>query len=192
MYHPTGFSDSQNIIIKNNVPCYYYTGSSYFEKLKNGLSLEETYIDLTFINQNNSFIIENKREESKPKIIKNIYYEKYDNIDINLKKKISKNKPIKKQKKYEGKKYKNRQIGYKIKLLNNNDNLVQPCLDNEIDKEEKLIDKINNTNEDFINFINEVDDYTTISDYDDNYFYDEDNNEYDSYEQYLFYTQYLA
>lgn len=191
MYHPAGFSDSQNIIIKNNIPCYYYSGSSYLEKTKNGISIENTFDILSFINQKNSLIIENKREESKPKIIKNIYYEKYDNIDINLKKKVSKNKPIKKQKKYEGKKYKNRQIGYKIKLLNNNDNLVQPCLD----KEEKLIDKINKENKtdnDFINFINEVNDYTSVSDYDDNYYYDEDNNEYDSYEQYLFYTQYLA
>ena len=43
MIHPTGFSDSENIIIIDNVPHFVYTGSTYKDKLKNGLSLEYVF-----------------------------------------------------------------------------------------------------------------------------------------------------
>lgn len=39
MFQPTTFSDSKNIIIIENVPHYRYTGLTYKDKLKNGLSL---------------------------------------------------------------------------------------------------------------------------------------------------------
>ena len=43
MIHPTGFSDSENIIIIDNVPYFHYTSSTYKDKLKNGLSLEYVF-----------------------------------------------------------------------------------------------------------------------------------------------------
>jgi hypothetical protein len=35
--------DSQMFVIKNGIPKYYYTGTSYLEKLKNGLSLDYVF-----------------------------------------------------------------------------------------------------------------------------------------------------
>jgi len=43
MYQPTGFKDSENIIIINKIPYFRYTGSTYKDKLKNGLSLEYVF-----------------------------------------------------------------------------------------------------------------------------------------------------
>lgn len=43
MYQPTAFSDGKNIIIRNNIPYFLYTGSTYKDKLKNGLSLEYVF-----------------------------------------------------------------------------------------------------------------------------------------------------
>lgn len=43
MIHLTGFRDSENIIIRNGIPYFVYTGSSYKDKLKNGLSLEHVF-----------------------------------------------------------------------------------------------------------------------------------------------------
>jgi len=40
MYQPTEFNDGNHIIIKHNVPYYHYTGSTYKDKLKNGISLD--------------------------------------------------------------------------------------------------------------------------------------------------------
>jgi len=37
---PFNFIDSENFIIKNNIPYFYFPGNSYRDKLKNGLSLE--------------------------------------------------------------------------------------------------------------------------------------------------------
>ncbi len=45
MYQLTDFSDSDNIVIdsQNNIAYFHYRGTSYRDKLKNGLSLEEVY-----------------------------------------------------------------------------------------------------------------------------------------------------
>lgn len=43
MIHPRGFKDSENIIIINSVPYFHYTGLSYKDKVKNGLSLEYVF-----------------------------------------------------------------------------------------------------------------------------------------------------
>ena len=43
MYQPTAFSDGKNIIIRNGVPYFLYTGSTYKDKLKNGLSLDYVF-----------------------------------------------------------------------------------------------------------------------------------------------------
>lgn len=40
MFQPTEFRDGKNIIIIDNIPRFRYTGSSYRDKLKNGLSLD--------------------------------------------------------------------------------------------------------------------------------------------------------
>lgn len=43
MYQPTEFKDGDNIIIVNDIPYYRYTGVTYKDKLKNGLSLDYVF-----------------------------------------------------------------------------------------------------------------------------------------------------
>ena len=43
MFQPMEFMDGQNIVIIDNVPHYCYTGVSYLERLKNGLSLDYVF-----------------------------------------------------------------------------------------------------------------------------------------------------
>ena len=43
MYQLTQFADSENIIIIDNMPYYCYTGTTYKDKLKNGLSLDYVF-----------------------------------------------------------------------------------------------------------------------------------------------------
>ena len=41
MSNPAGnFIDSNTIVIRNNIPYYYVTGTSYLDRLKNGISLD--------------------------------------------------------------------------------------------------------------------------------------------------------
>lgn len=43
MFQPTEFLDGENIIIIGNIPHYRYTGVTYKDKLKNGLSLDYVF-----------------------------------------------------------------------------------------------------------------------------------------------------
>lgn len=43
MFQPTEFLDGENIVIINRVPHYRYTGATYKDKLKNGLSLDYVF-----------------------------------------------------------------------------------------------------------------------------------------------------
>jgi len=43
MYQPTAFSDGKNIIIQNGIPYFHDTGTTYKDKLKNGLSLDYVF-----------------------------------------------------------------------------------------------------------------------------------------------------
>jgi len=43
MFQPTDFMDGQYIVVKDNIPYYRYTGVTYRDKLKNGLSLDYVF-----------------------------------------------------------------------------------------------------------------------------------------------------
>lgn len=125
MTHPIGFSDSTNIIIKDNVPYFYYNGSSYLERLKNGLSLD--FVFYMEDSASNYSIEENKEnqqeksEEDKYKKINNyqIFEEEFD-IDI-LPKERKTNRILPKKKTQRNiKKNKVRQNGYKDKIFDSN------------------------------------------------------------------------
>ena len=49
MFQPTEFSDGENIIVIDYVPYYRYTGTTYKDKLKNGLSLDYVFDLQNFI-----------------------------------------------------------------------------------------------------------------------------------------------
>ena len=78
MYHPKGFNDSSNIIIKGNKAFYYYTGNSYLEKFKNGLSLEDKFkSDLRIEHNqlmNNEFTNKNKDNKKQEQKVNKINY----------------------------------------------------------------------------------------------------------------------
>lgn len=82
-FHPNNFSDSENIIIIDNIPYFHYPGTTYKDKIKNRLSLEclfehENYIP-KYIDLNEQPIEEDK---DKTFNIKNVdlvdYGEKHD------------------------------------------------------------------------------------------------------------------
>jgi len=77
MYQPIGFNDSENIIIINDIPYFRYTGSTYKDKLKNGLSLEYVFqIEdmIPIICEEPSIEIE---ENNSIKILEHINYEEF-------------------------------------------------------------------------------------------------------------------
>jgi len=73
MYQPTGFKDSENIIIINKIPYFRYTGSTYKDKLKNGLSLEYVF--------QQEDMIPNMDEESNVEIEENRSIQNLEAID---------------------------------------------------------------------------------------------------------------
>ena len=79
MYQPQGFIDSSNIIIINDKAHYYYTGNTYLEKFKNGLSLEDKFAsDLKIeYNQimNNEFTNKDKNKDNKKQKLNKINYD---------------------------------------------------------------------------------------------------------------------
>ena len=101
-YHPNGFSDSENIIIHNNVPYFYYNGNTYKDKLKNGLSLEYVFQQQIINNTNNKDIFNKKNKNENLNVCKlkcNLFDCEYDNIEqylYNKSKNLSRNKTNKK------------------------------------------------------------------------------------------------
>jgi hypothetical protein len=153
MYHPAGFSDSKNIIIKDLIPYYYYTGISYRDKLKNGLSLEYMF-GLIIIEENQKELP--KQEEERKNIYRYNGYEPssiedYDlpenfgddyHVKIMSKCKINgfekyKRRNLKKNKGRNLKKNKVKQDGYKYKLFTNEQNT--PYTVNIIDDTDDLL-----------------------------------------------------
>ena len=81
MYQPKGFRDSENIIIIDNVPHFSYTGLTYKDKLKNGLSLEYIFQqeDIILPIMEQPITIEAEPDEFKGKYLEFIdYEEKFD------------------------------------------------------------------------------------------------------------------
>lgn len=65
MFQPTEFIDKENIIVIDYVPHYRYTGTTYRDKLKNGLSLDYVFglQDLVPI-EDNEVVEEDELQES--------------------------------------------------------------------------------------------------------------------------------
>lgn len=110
------FMDSNNIIIKDGVPCYFYSGNSYLEKLKNGVSLdymfmlEDSIIDIT-----NKPIKNTSTEKKQYQPLKcEMFAEEYDCEPLSRPRKGK--KIIKKPSGKNMKKNKIRQNGYDDKL----------------------------------------------------------------------------
>ena len=81
MYQPKGFRDSENIIIIDNVPHFSYTGLTYKDKLKNGLSLEYVFQheDMILPIMDQPISIETEPDEFKGNYLEFIdYEEKHD------------------------------------------------------------------------------------------------------------------
>ena len=73
MFQPTEFRDGKNIIIINKIPYFRYTGSTYKDKLKNGLSLDYVF--------QQEVMIPIMYEESKVEIGKNTSIQNLEAID---------------------------------------------------------------------------------------------------------------
>ena len=172
MYHPSGFSDSNNIIIKDNVPYFYYNGNSYRDKLKNGLVLDYIFdIDTSYIQ------ITKQIEEEKKEVIK--INEILDN-DNNFTEDSNINyiHPLKRSKKYKFYKLKKRndrnlkknkikQNGYTYKLFIIEQNLPELNFDSAIDNNQyyDVYDDYSNDGYDDYHADEEYDDYYNSDDY---------------------------
>lgn len=191
MYHPKGFIDSSHIIIKDNRAVYYYTGNSYLEKFKNGLSLEDKFnsdlrieynqiMNNEFTNKNKN---SNKKQEQKINKInyndKNCSYKSPKERKGKYKCKImqynKENNDGKKEKYIKKiKKNKIRQNGYDDKMFYISQNIIKPdhllsepeLLDIYYENMYEIPDKSNNYNYDFGNYNDFSDTQFTLDDYD--------------------------
>lgn len=64
MFQPTNFKDGENIVIIDDVPHYRYTGVTYLERLKNGLTLDYVF-QLQDYNYTNTDTTNNINEEQQ-------------------------------------------------------------------------------------------------------------------------------
>ena len=178
MYHPEGFADSSNIIIKNNCAFYYYNGNSYLEKLKNGLSLEcvfnEESIQIVSI-----FEKTNIKNISKNKV-NTSSFECNDDFDSYYKlQKERKNIKCIKNKKRDCRNKKNRirQNGFDDKIFNMNQNTIH-IQDTLSSKELEELDWDEYYNEHYENYYKGIQEEMReyYQEYEeDNYKYDNDN-----------------
>jgi hypothetical protein len=169
MYQPTGFKDSENIIIINKIPYFRYTGSTYKDKLKNGLSL-----DYVFQQEDMIPIMD---EESKVEIEKNTSIQNLEAIDYEEKYKF-----------YEQKEFeaisltrKGKWISYKNKQARNmkKKNIKSNGYDDKLFVIEQNLPSLSNEWQIEIDY----DDISILS-YDSRYYYDNNNYEYDEYDDY--------
>ena len=181
MYQPTGFIDSANIVIINDSPYYRYNGSSYKDKLKNGLSLDYV-LDL----QNSVPIEDDERvEEVKPDDNNNInvefkdyednygFYEQKEFQTMGLVKK-GKYLPFKKRKARNMKKNNNKIKGYEYKLFNIEQGLPNLVYENQTETLQE--DDVNG---------DECSSSVSYDSYDENYYaYGSYWSEYDDYDYY--------
>lgn len=80
MFQPTQFMDGENIVIVDNVPYYRYTGVTYLERLKNGLSLDYVFQvqDLVPILEEENETYEEQKSENVSK-----YLDIFDDYEAN-------------------------------------------------------------------------------------------------------------
>ena len=75
-----GFADSKNIIIIDGTPHFQYSGSSFVEKVKNGVSLDYLF-SLNDLDSYNFSIQQNTREEDEESTQDKHSYVVYDAVD---------------------------------------------------------------------------------------------------------------
>ena len=171
MYQLTQFSDSENIIIIDNMPYYVYTGVTYKDKLKNGLSLDYVFQQEDII----SIMNDDPSKEIEPyKTRENLVLAEYeDNYEFYDQKKIQtmcltrKGKRLlsKKRQTRNRKKSNIKSNGYTEKLLVIEENLPQL-----VDKSQfNFYDEDNNS-------VMSYDNYDNHDDYDDSWTYSYDEN----------------
>lgn len=129
MYQLTGYSDSDNIIIdqNSNRAYFHYEGTSYRDRLKNGLSLEQVYEqEDPFVLETESIVVSTKTPPSP--LLMSCKYDENVNIiydqDDHKKRKNRYKKNVEK-KNMNKKKNKIRQNGYSDKLFVLEQNMPQ-------------------------------------------------------------------
>jgi hypothetical protein len=127
MYQLTGYADSDNIVIDsvNNIAYYHYAGTSYRDKLKNGLRLEQLYEqEEDYFEDKHNPVVKTIQPPTKQKYSKNyIYYDDNSIIIFNKRNKKVTNKKVTNKDKRKNKKNLVRQNGYDDKLFNREQNL---------------------------------------------------------------------
>lgn len=123
MFQPTAFKDRENIIVVDYVPYYRYTGSSYRDKLKNGLSLDYVFYQQDLVPIMNEEIVEEVVSNEPREILEFADYEEnyefYEQKKFQVEGIIRKGKwiPFKKRQSRNVKKNKNKLHGYVDKLF---------------------------------------------------------------------------
>ena len=183
MFQPTEFLDGNNIIIIKDIPYYRYTGVTYKEKLKNGLSFDYVFgLEYCLPNTENEDNIDNDKttafnNDKKTSFNNYEYFNNCEYIDFYEKREYEKRKfkylssSFKKRQSKNTKKNRIRQIGYTIKLFNIEQFLPDISEDYNVINETNLPDisedynVINETNE-TNNIVNDVENIDDDIDYD--------------------------
>ena len=132
MFQPNEFIDKENIIVIDYVPHYRYTGTTYKDKLKNGLSLDYVFDLQNFISSEDDEVYEVMEEDELQESGENLkfadyeenygFYEQKEFKTIGLTKK-GKRLPFKKRPARNMKKTNIKSKGYEYKLFNIEQNL---------------------------------------------------------------------
>lgn len=132
MFQPTEFIDKENIIVIDYVPHYRYTGITYKDKLKNGLSLDYVFGLQDFVPIEDSEVYEVIEENESKEYGEDLkfvdyeenysFYEQKEFKTIGLAKK-GKRLPIKKRQARNSKKSNIKSKGYEDKLFNIEQNI---------------------------------------------------------------------
>lgn len=130
MFQPTQFMDGANIVIVDNVPYYRYTGVTYLERLKNGLSLDYVFYiqDLLPIEDDESIVKDKSENITQNFDLVDDYeenYRRYEQIEFQTLRLARKGKrlPFKKTQSRNTKKTFTKVNGYLDKLFNIEQNL---------------------------------------------------------------------
>ena len=181
MYQPKGFSDSENIIIMNNIPYFHYNGLTYKDKLKNGLSLEEVFQQedmFPTIKDENIEEVKNYKSNINLNLIdyeKNYGFYERKEFEINGFNRKGKCLPLKKREARNKKKSSIRVNGYTDKLFAIEQNLPEIC--------DKLQIQENYDNRSIIKYKYDLD----YGHYDDVDYGDYGDVDYGDYEDYYYY-----
>lgn len=175
MYQPTGFKDSENIIIINKIPYFRYTGSTYKDKLKNGLSLEYVFQQEDMIpnmdEESNVEIEENRSIQNLEAIDYEENYEFYEQKEFEAISLARKGKwmPFKNRQARNTKKKNIKSNGYADKLFVIEQNLPSLCHEWQIEIDYDDISVLSYGNYDYE--YDEYDEYDYYYDYYDNWSY---------------------